>query len=46
VAVLGPPQPAALAVTIEVPLNAAAYVTSPVAALIELPPEMLAAFKV
>jgi hypothetical protein len=45
VAVLGPLQPAALAVTIEVPLNPAAYVTSPVEELIVFPPAILAAFK-
>jgi hypothetical protein len=43
VAVLGPLQPAALAVITVVPLQVDAYVTSPVDALIELPPVILAA---
>ena len=42
---LGPLQPAALAVMVEVPLHPAAYVTIPVVLLIVLPPVILAAFK-
>ena len=45
VAVLGPPQPAALAVTVVVPDQPATYVTSPVDELIVLPPAKLAASK-
>jgi len=41
VAVLGPLQPAALAVIIVVPLQPAAKVTFPVELLMILPPEML-----
>jgi hypothetical protein len=43
VAVRGPPQPAALAVTTVDPDQPAAYVTSPVVALIVLPPAILGA---
>ena len=45
VAVLGPLHPAALEVIVDVPLHPDAYVTSPVVELIELPPVILAAFK-
>ena len=41
----GPLQPAALAVTVVVPLHVPEYVTSPVPALIVLPPAKLAASK-
>ena len=44
-AVAGPLHPAALAVIMVVPLQPAAYVTSPVPALMVLPPVILAAFK-
>ena len=46
VAVLGPLHPAALAVMVDVPLQPAAKVTSPVDTLIKFPPVMLAASKV
>ena len=41
VAVVGPLQPVAVAVIVEVPIHVATYVTAPVAALIVLPPEGL-----
>jgi hypothetical protein len=46
VAVVGPLQPAAEAVTIEVPLQPAAYVTAPVPATIVFPPARLSASSV
>jgi hypothetical protein len=46
VAVAGPLQPAAIAVIIVAPVQPATYVTWPVAALIELPPVIAAAFRV
>ena len=45
VAVTGPLQPAALAVIIVNPVHPAAYVTTPVEELMELPPVMAAAFR-
>ena len=44
-AVLGPLQPSALAVIVDVPVHPAAKVTAPVEALIVLPPVILAASK-
>jgi len=43
VAVFGPPQPSALAVTVVVAIQPATYVTAPLEAFIVLPPARLAA---
>ena len=42
-AVVGPPQPEAMALMVDVPFQEAAKRTSPVAGLMLLPPEVLAA---